>query len=163
MSSPQFGMTPRQRETFDFIRDHIERVGCAPTYSEIQEEFGLASKSNVQRIISALVERGLISNLKGRARSIVLVDKNRLEHVSTAALVDELKRREVVQQLGTVTARDTPKDGKLPQDVIDELARAMARQIGGFAVETPGLTKLSVIEKPTGKTFVALKILMVKQ
>lgn len=65
-------MTPRQKEAYDFIRSFIDEKGYGPSYEEIQEAIGLASKSGVHRIIEGLEERDLIVRRPGMRRSIAL-------------------------------------------------------------------------------------------
>lgn len=70
---PAGGLTVRQRQVLDFILDYQMKRGVAPSYGEIADGVGLASKQGPHRIVSALEERGYISRLPGRARSIVVL------------------------------------------------------------------------------------------
>lgn len=65
-------MTPRQKEAYDFIRSFIDEKGYGPSYEEIQEAIGLASKSGVHRIVHSLRDRGLIHVRPNLARCIEL-------------------------------------------------------------------------------------------
>lgn len=65
-------MTPRQKEAYDFIRSFIDEKGYGPSYEEIQEAIGLASKSGVHRIVYGLRDRGLIHVRPNLARCIEL-------------------------------------------------------------------------------------------
>lgn len=71
-SRPSAGMTSSQRDVLDFIRGYIRRKGVSPSYDDIRDGLAYASKSNIHRIALALEERGYISRLPGRARSIIL-------------------------------------------------------------------------------------------
>lgn len=64
--------TRRQREALKFIKEYSELHGYAPSYEEIKDGLGLASKSGVARLISGLLERDLISMVPDRARSIAV-------------------------------------------------------------------------------------------
>lgn len=66
-------LTHRQREVYNFIAAHQKRCGFAPTYAEIMQGLGLASKANAQRLIEALVKRGFLRRRRGRARGIEIV------------------------------------------------------------------------------------------
>lgn len=68
----RYGMTLRQYELLCFIRDYYERNDFAPSYDEMKEALGLHSKSGISRLVNALEERGHISRLPNRARSIIL-------------------------------------------------------------------------------------------
>ena len=75
-------MTPRQRDTLDFISDHWETKRCAPIYDEMAEHLGLAAKSGAKRIVDALSDRGFVEYRAGCARSVELTEKGR-EHVAS--------------------------------------------------------------------------------
>lgn len=68
-------MTPVQLTTFKFIDRFIEKHGWSPTYSEIAEGVGLASKSWARAIVAALAEQGEITVKPNRARSIQITPR----------------------------------------------------------------------------------------
>lgn len=87
-------LTPRQAEALAFIRRFQEaQPGVAPTFSEIADGLGLASRSSASRLLDGLEERGFIRRLPNRARCIEIVDRSPLAHVSTEDLRAELERR----------------------------------------------------------------------
>lgn len=87
-------MTPRQRDALVFIRDYIDaHAGVGPTFLEIQEALGLASKSSVARLVEGLEEGGHIVRGKDKTRGLRLPMPN-LTAVPTAVLAAELARRE---------------------------------------------------------------------
>ena len=67
------GLTAKQRELAEFIRDHNYEHGVSPSYDQMKDALGLKSKSGVHRIVLGLEERGWITRIPDRARSIVLV------------------------------------------------------------------------------------------
>jgi len=67
-------LTPRQLELLDYIKDYCGEHRYPPSYDEMLEAMGLASKSNIFRIIVALEERGFIRRMPHRARAIELVE-----------------------------------------------------------------------------------------
>ena len=70
------GLTPRMKEAFDFIDGHLTRTGgISPSYDEIAEGLGVASKSSAWRLVSALRERGYISQMRGRVRSFSILKR----------------------------------------------------------------------------------------
>ena len=71
-SRPAGGLTIRQRDALEFIRTYHGEHGVTPTFDEIRLGMGLRSKSDIKRLVDALVERGFVSRLANRARSIVL-------------------------------------------------------------------------------------------
>jgi len=70
----RFGLTVLQRLTLEFIRSRIAECGVSPSYREIRDGIGVKSSSDVARVIAALVDRGHIVKMYGRARSITLVE-----------------------------------------------------------------------------------------
>ncbi len=67
-------LTEQQLRCYNFIKDYKERNGIAPSYDELMDMMGLKSKSNINRLIVALEERGAIKRLPYRARAIKVLD-----------------------------------------------------------------------------------------
>lgn len=85
-------MTPMQSRLFQYLLDRIdEPVG--PSFDEMAAATGLRSKAGVARLLDALDEQGRITRVPRRDRSVRAVRRNVFDGVTTAALVDELKRR----------------------------------------------------------------------
>ena len=66
------GLTKRQRDLLLFIRGYVSKTGYPPSYDEMKDALGLASKSGVHRMVLALEERGYIDRIPDRARAIQL-------------------------------------------------------------------------------------------
>ena len=66
-------LTKRQRALLDFITAYIAEHRCGPSYQEIADGTGLLSKSNVNRYVRCLVERGFIRQIPAKARAIEVV------------------------------------------------------------------------------------------
>ena len=68
------GLTPKQRVLLDFIaRYQHERRGVSPSFDEMAQAIGLASKSGVHRLVEGLVERGALERLPNQARALRIV------------------------------------------------------------------------------------------
>ena len=63
-------LTQKQRDLLILIDKRIKAVGVPPSYDEMKDALGLASKSGIHRLISALEERGFIRRLPNKARAI---------------------------------------------------------------------------------------------
>lgn len=63
--------TPKQADVLDYIRQHLNETGYAPTYDEIGEYLGIC-RATVFGHIDALERKGLIQRTKNCARSIEL-------------------------------------------------------------------------------------------
>lgn len=67
-------LTKKQNEILQFIKQHIDANGYAPSYREIGEHFGLSSSATVHGHIQSLIDKGMIQiGDEGEARSIELV------------------------------------------------------------------------------------------
>ena len=63
-------LTRKQHELLLFINTRLSQDGVSPSFDEMKEALGLASKSGVHRLVSALEERGFIRRLAHRARAL---------------------------------------------------------------------------------------------
>ena len=101
------GLTEAQARCLDFIkRTMAENKGMAPSYEEIKTELGLASKSNVHRMIEALEEKGRIRRIPNRARAVEVIegDEKGIRAYPTQALIAELARRGATKRLERMAA-----------------------------------------------------------
>lgn len=64
----------RQGQILDFIRQHIQSTGGAPTLKQIAEAIGVSSLATVHEHLAALEEKGLIKRKIGKTRSIELTE-----------------------------------------------------------------------------------------
>jgi repressor LexA len=67
------GVTLRQKLVLEFVAKYCAEHGHSPSYQEIGDAVGIASKSGVKRLVDALVERGRLETMPRRARSLVVV------------------------------------------------------------------------------------------
>lgn len=74
-TAPLGKLTGRQAKLLSFIKDYMRsRGGVPPSYDEMMGAMGLASKSDIHRMVYALQERGHIRVIPNHARAIELVD-----------------------------------------------------------------------------------------
>lgn len=66
----------RQGQILDFIRQHIDLTGGAPTLREIADAIGVSSLATVHEHLQSLEKKGLIERDSGKTRAIELVDSN---------------------------------------------------------------------------------------
>jgi len=62
----------RQQQILDFIKQHIQSRGSAPTLREIADAIGVNSLATVHEHLQTLVTKGLIKRKSGRVRAIEL-------------------------------------------------------------------------------------------
>ena len=66
-------LTRKQKVLLDYLTAHAEKSDVSPSFDEMRDALGLASKSGIHRLISALEERGYIRRLANRARAIEIL------------------------------------------------------------------------------------------
>ncbi|MDD1534591.1 MULTISPECIES: LexA family protein [unclassified Bradyrhizobium] len=71
----RIGLTKCQREMLEGIEAYIAQHNQPPSYREIANMFGFKSTGRVTEVLRALQERGWITFIPGRARSITVMEK----------------------------------------------------------------------------------------
>ena len=66
-------LTRKQSELLTYLSDHMQQHDVPPSFDEMRDALGLASKSGVHRLVSGLEERGYIMRLANRARAIEIL------------------------------------------------------------------------------------------
>lgn len=70
------GLTERQRQVLQFIKDEIRRRGYPPSVREIGEAIGLSSSSTVHGHLARLEEKGYIRRDPTKPRAIEVLDED---------------------------------------------------------------------------------------
>jgi repressor LexA len=65
----------RQSQILDFIKQHIQTTGGAPTLKQIAEAIGVSSLATVHEHLQALEAKGLITRKQGKTRAIELTSQ----------------------------------------------------------------------------------------
>lgn len=63
-------LTQKQKDLLLLIDQRVKAHGVPPSYDEMKDHLGLASKSGIHRLITALEERGFIRRLPNKARAL---------------------------------------------------------------------------------------------
>ena len=66
-------LTQKQHDLLKFIDKRLKKNSVSPSYDEMKDALGLASKSGIHRLITALEERGFIRRLPHRARALEIL------------------------------------------------------------------------------------------
>ncbi|MBL1431399.1 transcriptional repressor LexA [Oceanicaulis sp. AH-315-P02] len=66
-------LTKKQHALLVFINQRLTDSGVSPSFDEMKDALGLASKSGIHRLITALEERGFIKRLAHRARALEVI------------------------------------------------------------------------------------------
>lgn len=67
-------LSDRQRQIYQFIRDHVARFGVAPKLREIGDHVGISSRGTIHRHVKALEQAGLIAIDAEQSRGIQLLE-----------------------------------------------------------------------------------------
>lgn len=102
-------LTRRQREIYQFLKEHIEGKGYAPSIAEIGKQFKLRSPATVHKHLSHLESKHLIRKHQNLSRAIEIIDeqpKNLLPqectvlgHIVAGKPIEVLENSEVVSFL----------------------------------------------------------------
>jgi len=79
-------MTPRQKDTLDFIVGFQVDRGYSPTFKEIAEGIGVKSTGRIQTLVNALQDRGYITTRAGGRRTIEVLKTTPLQNLPVGAL-----------------------------------------------------------------------------
>lgn len=135
------GITPRQRQILEAIRDSVAQRGYPPSMREIGEAVGLMSSSSVKHQITALQAKGYLRQDPNRPRAIEVVLPEELESTSgdqdTAGVASLAQQRQASADTSRADVVDVPLVGRIAaggpilaeQDVEDVFA--LPRQLTG--------------------------------
>ena len=89
-------LTIKQRELLNFLQIYENKHKASPSFDEMRQAIGLASKSGIHRLINGLEERGFIRRLANRARAIEIIKG---DNENTALEKDEQKDTDKVNNI----------------------------------------------------------------
>ena len=69
----KFSLTLKQMDLFIFIKDYMDKNNMAPSYEEMKKGTGGSTKCTIFTKINQLQERGWITKLPGKNRSITII------------------------------------------------------------------------------------------
>lgn len=96
------GLTVLQADLLSLLRRE-QAAGRSPSFDEMTERLGLASKSGTSRLIGALVERGYIERIPNRARAVRVLGDPKPFRASVTP--DDLEKFTIPQLIGELSAR----------------------------------------------------------
>ena len=102
-------LTRRQREIYQYLKEHIRDKGYAPSIAEIGKQFKLSSPATVHKHLSHLESKKLIRKYQNLSRAIEIIDEQPkiflsrecvvLGHIVAGKPIEVLENREVVSFL----------------------------------------------------------------
>lgn len=109
-------LTRTQRRVLAAIQEHLEQMGYAPSYRELQMAIGVNSASTITRAVDALAEKGFIARNPGRGRSIDVLRETR---------TPEERRQRALEALSVLYCDYLETKG-IPEDAIPGIASDLA-------------------------------------
>jgi len=97
------GLSEKQKLCLDYIKGRLSESGISPSFEQIKEHLGIASKSGVHRLVHALAAKGHIHILKDRYRSISLTQMHQ-ENDGVPALLAAIEGQAKAMQRGSLGA-----------------------------------------------------------
>ena len=108
-------LTGKQHQLLSYLIDYQADKDITPSFDEMRQAVGLASKSGIHRLVSALEERGYIRRLPNRARAI-----------------------EILRHPGSPASADGPSSNVVEADFTESLSSVVALPLlGRIAAGTP--------------------------
>jgi len=121
---------PRQREIYDYIKQHIQKIGTSPTLKQIAGAMNLSSLATVSEHLDALEKKGLIERVFGEARGIRIMDDNdaMYDPVESIAvpLVGYIAAGQPIEAI-----EDNTQTIKIPADLVSKSKRTFVLQVVG--------------------------------
>ena len=81
-------LTRKQHELLAFLVESSHKSEVMPSFDEMRKAVGLASKSGIHRLVSALEERGYVRRLPNKARAIEILRTTPLLQAKTTPLAE---------------------------------------------------------------------------
>ena len=104
-------LTKRQREIYEYLKEHIRSKGYAPSIAEIGKQFQLRSPATVHKHLVHLQQKGLIRKQHNLSRAIEVVEKP--EYREVIALLPDAGDKDifVLRVKGNSMIEDHIQDG----------------------------------------------------
>ena len=106
-------LTKRQREIYEYLKDHIRSRGYAPSIAEIGKQFHLSSPATVHKHLTHLEEKGLIRKQQNLSRAIEIIPESGntlsyhvLGEIAAGKPIEALDQLEVVELLPDTGDKD---------------------------------------------------------
>ena len=102
-------LTKRQREIYEYLKEHIRSKGYAPSIAEIGKQFQLRSPATVHKHLVHLQQKGLIRKQHNLSRAIEVVEKpeySLLGYIAAGEPIEVLDHHEVIALLPDAGDKD---------------------------------------------------------
>ena len=107
-------LTKRQKEIYQYLKEHIQTMGYAPSIMEICAEFNLSSPATVHKHLTHIEEKGLIRREQNLSRAIELLEEETvafpefplLGHIMAGKPIEVIEAREMMSLLPDLAGKD---------------------------------------------------------
>lgn len=107
-------LTKRQKEIYQYLKEHIQTMGYAPSIMEICAQFNLSSPATVHKHLTHIEEKGLIRREQNLSRAIELVEETAaafpefqlLGHIMAGKPIEVIAAREMMSLLPDPAGKD---------------------------------------------------------
>ena len=108
-------LTKRQKEIYQYLKEHIQSMGYAPSIMEICAKFNLSSPATVHKHLSHIEEKGLIRREQNLSRAIELVEETSkatlpeyqlLGHIMAGKPIEVIEAREMMSLMPDPSGKD---------------------------------------------------------
>ena len=142
-------LTQKQSELLSFLTLHMDTHDVPPSFDEMRDALGLASKSGIHRLVSGLEERGFIRRLANRARAIEILRPAATGNTLTGAL-SQAAEQVTLPLLGRIAA-GTPIEALNDPTNHVEVPASMIGTGDHFALKIVGdsMTGVGILEGDT--------------
>lgn len=131
-------LTKKQAEILEFIRNHIEEQGYAPTYREIAEAFELSSPATVHQHVQMLIEKAYLkAGDDGEARSISI--SHPLNQPATCPLAVWLPLSGLITAGEPIEAVEDKETMAVPGDFVIDQANSYVLKVKGRSMIEDGI------------------------
>lgn len=104
-------LTKRQREIYEYLKEHIHSKGYAPSIVETGKYFQLSSPATVHKHLAHLEKKGLIKKQHNLSRAIEVVEESvreypMLGHIAAGKPIEVMDHREMMALLPDAGDKD---------------------------------------------------------
>jgi repressor LexA len=129
------GLTSRQSEILEFIRNSVKSSGLPPTRAEISENFGFRSPNAAEEHLRALARKGMIELASGTARGIQLAEQisGSMQSITTLPLIGRVAAGSPVLAEQNVE-RNMPVDPAMFKPMADYLLKVRGESMKNIGI-----------------------------
>ena len=107
-------LTKRQKEVYQYLKEHIQTMGYAPSIMEICAKFNLSSPATVHKHLSHIEKKGFIRREQNLSRAIELVEEETaalpefqlLGHIMAGKPIEVIEAREMMSLIPDPSGKD---------------------------------------------------------